>query len=271
MCSSDLVTHLNVGDICSAEGHLTCGICRNCTAGLRHLCRSTVGVGVHRAGGFAEYLSLPAGNIFKLPKDIDADLGAIFDPFGNAVHTALSFDLIGEDVLITGAGPIGIMAAEVARFCGARHIVITDINPYRLKLAAKLAKCHVINPKEQRLESAMKDLGMKEGFDVGLEMSGNPAAFKDMIAAMNHGGQIATLGIFPASVEIDWNQIIFKGLNVRGIYGRKIFGTWYKTASLLQSGLDLSGIITHKIAFEDFESGFSLMAKGECGKVLMSW
>ena len=228
-----------VGDRVSGEGHITCGHCRNCRAGRRHLCRNTEGVGVNRSGAFAEYLVIPAFNAFKIPDNISDELASIFDPFGNAVHTALSFDLVGEDVLITGAGPIGIMAAAVARHVGARHVVITDINPYRLELARKMGATRAVDVSKEDLQDVMNELGMSEGFDVGLEMSGVPVAFRDMLKKMNHGGKVAMLGIPPQDVSVDWNQVIFKGLVIKGIYGREMFETWYKMASLLQSGLDL--------------------------------
>lgn len=259
------------GDRVSGEGHITCGHCRNCRAGRRHLCRNTVGVGVNRQGCFAEYLVIPADNAFKLPDDISDDLAAIFDPFGNAVHTALAFDLVGEDVLITGAGPIGIMAAAVARHVGARHVVITDVNPYRLELAEKMGATRAVDVTKTNLRDVMSELGMKEGFDVGLEMSGVPSALASMLETMNHGGKIAMLGIPPTAVAIDWNQVIFKGLVIKGIYGREMFETWYKMASLLQSGLDLSPILTHQMPVDDFQKGFDIMTSGQSGKVILNW
>lgn len=259
------------GDRVSGEGHITCGHCRNCRAGRRHLCRNTEGVGVNRSGSFAEYLVIPAFNAFKIPSNISDDLASIFDPFGNAVHTTLSFDLVGEDVLITGAGPIGIMAAAVAQHVGARYVVITDINEYRLDLAKKMGATRVVNVAKEDLSDVMKELGMTEGFDVGLEMSGVPAAFSDMLAKMNNGGKIAMLGIPPESVAIDWTKVIFKGLTIKGIYGREMFETWYKMASLLQSGLDLSPIITHQFDVEDFQQGFDTMGSGQSGKVILNW
>ncbi|CAB0150638.1 L-threonine 3-dehydrogenase [Pseudidiomarina piscicola] len=259
------------GDRVSGEGHITCGHCRNCRAGRRHLCRNTVGVGVNRPGAFAEYLVIPADNAFKLPDDISDDLAAIFDPFGNAVHTALAFDLVGEDVLITGAGPIGIMAAAVARHVGARHVVITDVNTYRLELAQKMGATRTVDVSKEKLSDVMNELGMKEGFDVGLEMSGVPSAFSQMLETMNHGGKIAMLGIPPQSVAIDWNQVIFKGLVIKGIYGREMFETWYKMASLLQSGLDLSPILTHSLPIDEFQQGFDIMTSGQSGKVILDW
>ena len=260
-----------VGDRVSGEGHITCGHCRNWRAGRRHLCRNTEGVGVNRSGAFAEYLVIPAFNAFKIPDNISDELASIFDPFGNAVHTALSFDLVGEDVLITGAGPIGIMAAAVARHVGARHVVITDINPYRLELARKMGATRAVDVSKEDLQDVMNELGMSEGFDVGLEMSGVPVAFRDMLKKMNHGGKVAMLGIPPQDVSVDWNQVIFKGLVIKGIYGREMFETWYKMASLLQSGLDLSPIITHTFSVDDFQKGFDTMGSGQSGKVILDW
>jgi len=259
------------GDRVSGEGHITCGHCRNCRAGRRHLCRNTEGVGVNRQGAFAEYLVIPAFNAFKIPDNISDDLASIFDPFGNAVHTALSFDLVGEDVLITGAGPIGIMAAAVAKHVGARHVVITDVNPFRLELAKKMGATRAVNVAEQDLKTVMDELGMTEGFDVGLEMSGVPSALHSMLDTMNHGGNIAMLGLPPDNVAIDWNKVIFKGLMIKGIYGREMFETWYKMASLIQSGLDLSAIITHQFTVEEFQQGFETMASGQSGKVILNW
>lgn len=260
-----------IGDRVSGEGHITCGHCRNCRGGRTHLCRNTEGVGVNRPGAFAEYLVIPAFNAFKIPAEISDDLASIFDPFGNAVHTALSFDLVGEDVLITGAGPIGIMAAAVARHVGARHVVITDVNEYRLQLARDMGVTRAVNVAETSIESVMAELGMTEGFDVGMEMSGVPAAFNSMLSAMNHGGNIALLGIPPSDMGIDWNQVIFKGLVIKGIYGREMFETWYKMASLIQSGLDLTPIITHHYHVDDFQEGFEMMCSGQSGKVILDW
>ena len=265
------VKGFKVGDRVSGEGHITCGHCRNCRAGRVHLCRNTEGVGVNRPGAFAEYLVIPAFNAFKIPDNISDDLASIFDPFGNAVHTALSFDLVGKDVLITGAGPIGIMAAAVAKHVGARHVVVTDINPYRLELAKKMGATRAVDVSKEDLKDVMNELGMTEGFDVGLEMSGVPVAFRDMLNKMNHGGKIAMLGIPPQDVAIDWNQVIFKGLVIKGIYGREMFETWYKMASLLQSGLDLSPIITHTFSIDDFQKGFDTMGSGHSGKVILDW
>jgi len=260
-----------IGDRVSGEGHITCGHCRNCRAGRRHLCRNTVGVGVNRPGAFAEYLVIPAFNAFKIPADISDDLASIFDPFGNAVHTALSFNLVGEDVLITGAGPIGIMAVAIARHVGARHVVITDVNDYRLELARKMGASRAVNVAKEDLRTVMGELNMSEGFDVGLEMSGNPQAFRQMLDTMNHGGKIALLGIPPANTAIDWNQVIFKGLEIKGIYGREMFETWYKMVALLQSGLDISPIITHHFGIDDFQQGFDAMLSGQSGKVILDW
>jgi threonine 3-dehydrogenase len=260
-----------IGDRVSGEGHITCGHCRNCRAGRRHLCRNTVGVGVNVPGAFAEYLSLPAVNAFKIPDNISDDLASIFDPFGNATHTALSFNLVGEDVLITGAGPIGIMAAAICRHVGARHVVITDVNDYRLDLAKKMGASRAVNVSKDRLKDVMDDLGMVEGFDVGLEMSGVPTAFRDMLNVMNHGGKVALLGIPPVDTAIDWNQVIFKGLEIKGIYGREMFETWYKMVSMLQSGLDLSPILTHHFPVDQFKTGFETMLSGQSGKVILDW
>ena len=260
-----------VGDRVSAEGHITCGHCRNCRAGRRHLCIQTVGVGVQRPGGFAENVVIPASNVFKLPAQISDDLGAILDPFGNATHTALSYDLVGEDVLITGAGPIGIMACQIARFVGARHIVITDMNPYRLALATKMGASRAVDVRKEALADVMKSLGMVEGFDVGLEMSGVPAAFRQMLDTMNHGGKIAMLGIPPDDAGIDWTKVIFKGLTIKGIYGREMYETWYKMIALVQSGLDVAPLITHRLDIDDFEEGFAAMRSGSSGKVVLDW
>ncbi|EKS7767508.1 L-threonine 3-dehydrogenase [Edwardsiella piscicida] len=265
------VSGFRIGDRVSGEGHITCGHCRNCRAGRTHLCRNTIGVGVNRQGAFAEYLVIPAFNAFKIPDNIPDTLAAIFDPFGNAVHTALSFDLVGEDVLVSGAGPIGIMAAAVCRHVGARHVVITDVNDYRLDLARKMGVTRAVNVSRESLPEVMQSLGMSEGFDVGLEMSGAPPAFRTMLDTMNHGGKIAMLGIPPGDMAIDWNQVIFKGLLIKGIYGREMFETWYKMAALIQSGLDLTPIITHQYAIDDFQKGFDAMRSGHSGKVILNW
>ena len=260
-----------IGDRVSAEGHITCGYCRNCRAGRRHLCMNTVGVGVNRAGAFAEYLSVPAFNVFKLPDAISDDMASILDPMGNATHTALSFDLVGEDVLITGAGPIGIMAVAIARYAGARHVVITDVNDYRLELARKMGATRAINVAQGSIDETMKELGMVEGFDVGMEMSGNPQAFRDMLRTMHHGGKVAILGIPPGDMAIDWNDVIFKGLVLKGIYGREMFETWYKMSSMLQSGLNMDPIITHHFDIDEFQPAFELMESGQSGKVILHW
>jgi threonine 3-dehydrogenase len=265
------VAGFNVGDRVSGEGHITCGYCRNCRAGRRHLCRNSVGVGVNRPGAFAEYLAIPAGNAFKLSAAISDDVASILDPFGNATHTALAFNMVGEDVLITGAGPIGIMAVAIARFVGARHVVITDVNDYRLQLARNMGASRAINIARESLDQTMKELDMQEGFDVGLEMSGNAAALRELLRTMHHGGSVAILGIPPDDTAIDWNQVIFKGLTLKGIYGREMFETWYKMSSLLQSGLSLAPIITHHFAIEDYIKGFETMGSGESGKVILDW
>ena len=259
------------GDRVSGEGHITCGHCRNCRAGRVHLCRNTIGVGVNRQGAFAEYLVIPAFNAFKIPENISDDLAAIFDPFGNAVHTALSFNLTGEDVLITGAGPIGIMAAAVAKHVGARHVVVTDVNDYRLDLAMKMNATRAVNVATESVADVMAELGMTEGFDVGMEMSGVPSAFTTMLENMNHGGKIAMLGIPPKDMGIDWNQVIFKGLELKGIYGREMFETWYKMASLIQSGLALTPMLTHQFSIDEFQIGFEQMGSGQSGKVILNW
>lgn len=267
----DEVAGFEEGDRVSGEGHITCGHCRNCRAGRRHLCRNTFGVGVDRQGAFAEYLVIPAFNAFKIPENISDDLAAIFDPFGNAVHTALSFNLTGEDVLITGAGPIGIMAAAVAKHVGARYVVITDVNEYRLELARKMGATRAVNVMEQDLQDVMDELKMTEGFDVGMEMSGVPSAFASMLEEMNHGGKIAMLGIPPGDMSIDWTKVIFKGLEIKGVYGREMFETWYKMASLIQSGLDLSPMLTHNLPVDEFQKGFEIMNSGQSGKVVLDW
>jgi len=264
-------TRYALGQRVSGEGHIVCGVCRNCRAGRRHLCRNTVGVGVHRPGSFAEYLCIPEANVVAIPDDIPDEIAAIFDPFGNAVHTALSFDMIGEDVLVTGAGPIGIMAAMVAERSGARKVVITDINPARLALARSVGLRHVVDAGAEPLRDVMARIGMTEGFDVGLEMSGAATAFRDMIATMNNGGKIAILGIAPAAFEIDWNAVIFKMLTLKGIYGREMFETWYKMIAFVQSGLDLAPLITHRLPIADFEAGFAAMRAGRSGKVVLDW
>jgi len=265
------VKGLRIGQRVSGEGHIVCGHCRNCRAGRRHLCRNTVGVGVNRPGAFADYLVIPAVNAFPIPDDIPDEIAAILDPFGNAAHTALSFDLVGEDVLITGAGPIGIMAAAICRHVGARHVVITDVNDYRLDLAKKMGAHRTVNIQREKLADIMPSLNMVEGFDVGLEMSGVPAAFRDMLDVMNHGGKIAMLGIPPGDMAIDWTKIIFKGLTLKGIYGREMFETWYKMIAMIQGGLDLTPMITHRFDVKDYLEGFRTMGSGKSGKVVLSW
>ncbi len=265
------VKDFHPGEIVSGEGHVVCGRCRNCLAGRRHLCKDTHGVGVNRPGAFAEYLSLPMTNVWVHDPGIPRDVQAIFDPFGNAVHTALSFNVLGEDVLITGAGPIGCMAAAVVKHAGARYVVSTDLNPYRLELARKLGADLAVDPRATSLADVQKQLGMREGFDVGLEMSGNPTALRDMLAVMCHGGKIAMLGIPDQEFAIDWNVVIFNMLNLQGIYGREMYETWYKMTVMLQSGLDISPVITHRYPYHDFQKGFDAMLKGDCGKVVLTW
>ena len=265
------VAGFQVGDRVTGEGHLTCGHCRNCRAGKRHLCRNTKGIGVNRQGCFAEYLVLPAYNAFKLDDFISDEAAAIFDPFGNAVHTALSFDLVGEDVLITGAGPIGIMAGAVAHHAGARYIIITDVNEYRLNLARQMGVTRAVNIKTDDLTTIMNELHMLEGFDVGMEMSGNTLAQHQLFSMMNNGGRVALLGIPPEETTVDWNQIIFKGLLLKGIYGREMFETWYKMAAMIRSGLDITRIITHRMPVDEFLKGFEIMASGQSGKILLYW
>ena len=265
------VSGYKIGDLVSGEGHIVCGHCRNCLAGRRHLCKNTMGVGVNRTGIFAEYASIPASNVWLCNPSIPEEILSIFDPLGNAAHTALSFDLLGEDVLITGAGPIGMMAAAIAKHAGARHIVVTDVNDYRLDLAKKLGATRVMNPMKEKLRDVMMSLGMKEGFDVGLEMSGNASAFSDMIDCMVHGGKIAMLGIQGPETRVDWNKVVFNGLWIKGIYGREMYETWYKMSSMLQSGLDISEVITHKMHYTKFEEGFEIMKSGNSGKIILEW
>jgi threonine 3-dehydrogenase len=265
------VKDYRIGQRVSGEGHIVCGHCRNCRAGRGHLCRNTLGVGVQRPGSFAEYVALPQHNVVPIPDDVPDEIAAIFDPLGNAVHTALSFDLVGEDVLVTGAGPIGIMGALVAQAVGARKVVITDINPVRLDLARKMKIHHVVDASKENLRDVMREEGMTEGFDVGLEMSGSAQAFRDMIDTMNNGGKIAILGIAPTGFEIDWNKVIFKMLTLKGIYGREMFETWYKMIALVQGPLDVSGLITHRIGIDDYAEGFDAMRSGNSGKVVMDW
>jgi threonine 3-dehydrogenase len=265
------VHDVKVGELVSGEGHIVCGTCRNCREGRGHLCPNTKGVGVNRPGAFAEYLVIPVSNIWHCDPNIPKEYFSIFDPLGNAVHTALAFDVLGEDVLITGAGPIGIMAAAVVKHSGARNIVITDMNPYRLDLAKKVGVTRAVNIKEEKLSEVMKDLGMVGGFDVGLEMSGSPYAFNDMIDAMYHGGKMALLGILPEKAAINWNKIIFNGLTIRGIYGRMMFETWFKMQAMVQSGLNLEPIITHRYKIDDYLEGFEIMKSGNSGKVVLDW
>jgi threonine 3-dehydrogenase len=265
------VRGFKIGDRVSGEGHITCGFCRNCRAGRRHLCRNTIGVGVNREGAFAEYLVIPAFNAFKIPDDISDDLASIFDPFGNATHTALSFNLVGEDVLITGAGPIGCMAIPICRHAGARHIVITDVNPYRLDLARKMGATLALDVRTEKLADAMTQLGMREGFDVCLEMSGNPKAFADILPSMFYGGKIALLGIMPSTASIDWNVVVFHSLTLQGIYGREMFETWYKMTSLIQSGVDISPVITHHFPFQQFKEAIELAKSGNSGKIVLDF
>ena len=267
------VTDFHPGDKVSGEGHVVCGHCRNCLAGRRHLCAHTQGVGVNRAGAFAEYIVLPMTNIWRHSPGIPIDVAAIFDPFGNAVHTALAFPVLGEDVLVTGAGPIGIMAAAVARHAGARHVVITDLNPYRCELAVKAANpTRAIDPRETSLEQVQKELGMQEGFDVGLEMTGNAQAFRQMLGNLSHGAKVAMLGIpSPTEMAIDWSAVIFSQLTIRGIYGREMYETWYKMTTMLESGLDIGKVITHRLPYTEFEKGFEVMRSGNSGKVILNW
>jgi threonine 3-dehydrogenase len=265
------VHDVEIGEIVSGEGHLVCGRCRNCRAGRRHLCNSTQGIGVDRTGAYAEYLALPVTNIWHADPDIPTDVVSIFDPFGNATHTTLQFKVFGEDVLITGAGPIGLMATAIAKHAGARNIVTTDLNPYRLKLAEEMGATRVVNVKNTSLQKVQKELGMKEGFDVGLEMSGSGQAFNDMINNMYHGGKIALLGIPSGDIQIDWNKVVFNMLTIKGIYGREMYETWYMMESMLQSGLDISRVITHKFHYTEFAKGFEVMKSGNSGKVILNW
>ncbi len=265
------VKDVRIGELVSGEGHITCGHCRNCLAGRRHLCPNTKGVGVNRSGCFAEYLSIPVANVWHCDPNIPTDILSFFDPLGNATHTALSYDLLGEDVLITGAGPIGIMAAAIAKHAGARFVVITDVNPYRLELAKKMGVTRAVDVSKEKLPDIVKELGMREGFDVGLEMSGNPKALNDMINVMFHGGKIALLGLLPPDAAVNWEKVIFYGLNLKGIYGRQMFETWYKMQSMIQTGLNVSPVITHRFSFKDFEEGFQLMRSGNSGKIILNW
>ena len=265
------VTDFHQGDIVSGEGHVVCGRCRNCMAGRRQLCADTKGIGVNRPGAFAEYIVLPMTNVWHHDHSIDRDVAAIFDPFGNAVHTALAFPVLGEDVLITGAGPIGCMAAAVAKHAGARYVVVTDVNPWRLELATKMGATRVIDVRRQQIAAVQRELKMTEGFDVGLEMSGSPEAFRDMLANMCHGGKIAMLGIPSEDMAVDWNSIVFNMLTIKGIYGREMYETWYKMTVMLQSGLDIRPVITHRFPYTDFEQGFDVMRSGASGKVILDW
>jgi threonine 3-dehydrogenase len=265
------VQDVKIGELVSGEGHIVCGYCRNCRAGRRHLCRNTKGVGVNRPGCFAKYLSIPVSNVWHCDPKIPTDILSVFDPFGNATHTALSFDLLGEDVLITGAGPIGIMAAAIAKQSGARFVVITDMNNYRLDLAKKIGVTRAVNILDEKIEDVMKELGMTEGFDVGLEMSGSPKALQSMLSVLCHGGKVALLGILPESAAINWETVVFNGLTIKGIYGREMFETWYKMTSMIQTGLDISSIITHRFPYTKFEEGFELMASGNSGKIILDW
>jgi len=267
----EAVTGLTVGQRVSGEGHITCGHCRNCRAGRRHLCRNTVGVGVNRPGAFAEFLSMPAVNVFPLPEGVSDEVASFLDPLGNATHTALSFDLVGEDVLITGAGPIGVMAVAICKHAGARHVVITDVNEYRLELARKMGATRAVNVATSSLDETMRGLGMAEGFDVGLEMSGNPSAMKQLFTAMNHGGKVALLGIPPTETAINWDHVIFKGLVLKGVYGREMFETWYKMCAMLQSGLNVQPVITHRFDVDDYQDAFEVMGSGQSGKVILDW
>ena len=265
------VTHYKAGDRVSGEGHITCGNCRNCRAGKKHLCPETIGVGVHRDGAFAEYLVIPESNVWPLHEDIPSEIAAFFDPLGNAVHTALAFNITGEDILICGAGPIGMMAAAICKFSGSRNIVVTDINDYRLNLAKELGASRTVNPRKEDIGTVFEDLGISHGFDVGLEMSGNPEAFNQMISLMYNGGNIALLGLLPNSTKVDWNKVIFKGLNIKGIYGREMYDTWYKMTQMIRSGLSVSKVLTHHYKIDDFQEAFKVIESGNCGKVVLEW
>ena len=265
------VTHFKEGDRVSGEGHITCGYCRNCRAGKRHICHKTIGVGIQRPGAFAEFLVIPESNVWPIHKDIPSEIAAFFDPFGNATHTALSYEMVGEDVLITGAGPIGIMAVAICKFVGARNIVITDVNEYRLELARKLGATKAITNSKKKIEDYYSVLNNINGFDGGLEVSGNPSGFKDMLSHMYHGGNIALLGLLPESTQIDWDEIIFKGLHIKGIYGREMYETWYKMTQMLRSGLNISDVLTHQLPVDDFQEAFEIMENGHCGKIVLNW
>ena len=265
------VSDFHPGAVVSGEGHVVCGRCRNCMAGRRHVCKDTKGIGGNRPGAFAEYISLPMANVWHHADNIDRDLASIFDPFGNAVHTALTFEILGEDVLITGAGPIGCMAAAICKYAGARYVVVTDVNPWRLELAKKMGATRVVDVRHERIADVQRELGMTEGFDVGLEMSGNANAFREMIANLCHGGKIAMLGIPSEDIAIDWNQVVFNMLTISGIYGRRMYETWYKMTVMLQGGLDISQVITHHFDYTEFEKGFEIMKSGQSGKVILKW
>ena len=265
------VPHFKPGDLVDGEGHIVCGSCRNCLAGRRHLCKDTKGVGVNRQGAFAEYLCIPASNAVHVDPTIPLDVLSCFDPLGNAVHTALKYDVIGEDVLITGAGPIGCMATAIVKQVGARKVVVTDVNPARLALAKRMGATRVVDVSQEKLTDVQQELGMKEGFDIGLEMSGNPRALADMIDNMCHGGRIALLGIMPGAAAVDWNKVVFNMLTIKGIYGREMYETWYKMTALIQSGLDISPVITHRFHFTEFQQGFDLMRSGKSGKIVLNW
>ena len=265
------VTHYKLGQRVSGEGHITCGNCRNCRAGKRHLCQKSSGIGVHRDGAFAEYLIIPESNVWPVHDEIPSDIASFFDPFGNAVHTSLSFEMVGEDVLITGAGPIGMMSVAICKFVGARNVVITDVNDYRLRLAKEMGATKTINISKNSIAEFYPELNMTSGFDVGLEMSGNPEAFRSMLEHMYHGGKVALLGLLPDSTRIDWDDIIFKGLLVKGIYGREMYETWYKMTQMLRSGLDISQVVTHRISIDHYEDAFNIMETGECGKIVLEW
>ena len=265
------VTHYKLGQRVSGEGHITCGNCRNCRAGKRHLCQKSSGIGVHRDGAFAEYLIIPESNVWPVHDEIPSDIASFFDPFGNAVHTSLSFEMVGEDVLITGAGPIGMMSVAICKFVGARNVVITDVNDYRLRLAKEMGATKTINISKNSISEFYPELNMTSGFDVGLEMSGNPEAFRSMLEHMYHGGKVALLGLLPDSTRIDWDDIIFKGLLVKGIYGREMYETWYKMTQMLRSGLDISQVVTHRISIDHYEDAFNIMETGECGKIVLEW
>ena len=265
------VTHYKIGERVSGEGHITCGNCRNCRAGKKHLCPETIGVGVHRDGAFAEYLVIPESNVWPLHEDIPSEIAAFFDPLGNAVHTALAFNITGEDILICGAGPIGMMAAAICKFSGSRNIVVTDINDYRLNLAKELGASRTVNPRKEDIRTVFEELGISHGFDVGLEMSGNPEAFNQMISLMYNGGNIALLGLLPNSTKVDWNKVIFKGLNIKGIYGREMYDTWYKMTQMIRSGLSVSKVLTHHFKIDDFQKAFKVIESGNCGKVVLEW